>query len=509
MPRPTRPSGDRFLTAVLLLALGARLAVIAVLNRTGFSQPTNEHWQIATSLYRGHGFAFDWYGLFPQPVVGSFLPPLYPWVLAGLLFLARGSAHTAMVLSQFLNAMLGTATVWLCAALAEQTARSMRLPRGAGPVPRDAMAEEPAVPGAGATARAGRGRPARTATILRRLSPGHLAAAAWALYPPALGHAAQSQSTVIETFLLMLLLVLVLIGLERMGKSSGAVDQACAEPLARQLAPAIAAGIVFGLCLLVRPTLGITWTLWIAAGLLSAGFTARRARGPAGQTATPPPGRHRLGWSCSPAPLAVLRFYAVATLMATAVILPWTARNITVHGRLVPVATNGGFNFYMGNNPIWEGGIPPLVLYFPRMTEEDRVAWRALSETERDRAFFRMGIDYWRDQPGRAFRGAAHRLVSFALWRPYLFAAYPRWLAVIFIASYLAILGPFLLALPRCRGPACVLPLLAILATGLAGLAFIVSMRFRATVEPLLVTLGAGHARPNPDPARGSARAPL
>jgi len=187
----------------------------------------------------------------------------------------------------------------------------------------------------------------------------------------------------------------------------------------------------------------------------------------------------------------VLRFYGVATLVAFAVVLPWTARNASLHGRLIPIATNGGFNFYMGNNPIWEGGIPPLVRYFPRMTEDERTAWRALPEAERDRRFYLMGLEYWKDQPGRALKGAWHRLVSFALWRPYLFAAYPRWLAVLFIASYVVALGPFLLVLPRCRGPACALPLLAILATAVTGLAFVVSMRFRATVEPMLVALGA------------------
>jgi hypothetical protein len=465
-----RRDRDHFLVATVLLALGGRLAAIAVLNHVGFASPINEHWQSALALYRGQGFAFDWYGLFPRPVVGSFLPPLYAWVLCGLLYVAGGSAPEAMILSQVLNALLGAATVWLVARLADRAAASMAV----GDTPTDwihrtisgRFGVSPRVPAFG-----------RLGATLRSLTPGRLAALAWAVYPPALGHAATPQSTLIETFLLMSLLDLVLTGSERCDAPLSSCPST-PEPPARLLAPAVAAGMVLGLSLLSRPTLGIAWTFWIAAAL-SGVFAARRRHGR---------GARRLRGQGA---RRALRFYAVATLVAFAVVLPWTARNARLHGRLIPIATNGGFNFYMGNNPIWEGGIPPLVKYFPRMTEEERTAWRALSEVERDRHFYRMGLEYWRDQPGRALLGVWHRLVSFALWRPYLFAAYPRWLAVLFIASYVVALGPFLLALPRCRGPACVLPILAILATAVTGLAFVVSMRFRATVEPMLVALGA------------------
>ncbi|MCD6505939.1 glycosyltransferase family 39 protein [Candidatus Poribacteria bacterium] len=38
-------------------------------------------------------------------------------------------------------------------------------------------------------------------------------------------------------------------------------------------------------------------------------------------------------------------------VMVMVVLLPWTARNYSVHGHLILISTNGGCNFYYGNNP--------------------------------------------------------------------------------------------------------------------------------------------------------------
>jgi hypothetical protein len=234
----------------------------------------------------------------------------------------------------------------------------------------------------------------------------------------------------------------------------------------RWLAAALTGGVALGLLLLVRPSHGLVWLAW--SGLV---LWRGRLRPPA------------------------LRPVVVTALVAVAVVAPWTVRNARVHGALIPVATNGGFNFYLGNNPQMTGDIPPLDHFFDDFAPGAPATWRARSEVERDRAFYALGREHWRERPGQALRGAGNRLLSYAFFRPYLLVAYPRWLAVIFIGSYLAVLLPFLWALPRARGTVAGFSLAALAVTGLVGMAYVVSMRFRASVEPFLVVVAA--ARPD------------
>lgn len=64
-------------------------------------------------------------------------------------------------------------------------------------------------------------------------------------------------------------------------------------------------------------------------------------------------------------------------MTATAIILPWTLRNLEVTGIFIPINSNGGWTFYLGNNPYTEknltalergisnGWIPPQEVYLP------------------------------------------------------------------------------------------------------------------------------------------------
>ncbi len=421
-PGPRRAG---ILVYILLTAFLARLAGIVAFNAAGLASPTGEPWQTALSIHHGTGFAFDWYGLFPAPVVGSFLPPLYPWILSGLLALSGGSAQTAMLLAQILNLLLGTLTVLILA-------RSGELVWGqAGTDPRKSFIEP-------------------LGRWIRR-HPGLCAAATYAVYPPALGHVAQAYTQTLETFLLVLLTAFMLRSLA--AASAGKVSH-------------LLTGVVLGCLLLTRPSHAIIWALWGVLLLL--------------------PGLRRFGhW----------KGYLLATVVAAIVLVPWTVRNHRVHGRLVPVALNGGFNFYMGNNPFGSGDILVLPRFFTRMPESEQQMWRGLTEAERDRKLYRMGLQFVKDEPAKAVSGAGNRFVSFVLFRPYLFVAWPGWLAAVIVISYLVIFVPFMLALPRCRGPAHAVPLLAIAGTLLVGLVYVVSMRFRSVVEPLMVLIGEGALR--------------
>jgi hypothetical protein len=69
--------------------------------------------------------------------------------------------------------------------------------------------------------------------------------------------------------------------------------------------------------------------------------------------------------------------------LALAVVAPWTWRNWRAFGELVPIATNGGVNFWMGNNPNATGAY-----YYP---------------TSRLNPLFMTEGELARDRVGRAF----------------------------------------------------------------------------------------------------------
>jgi len=48
-------------------------------------------------------------------------------------------------------------------------------------------------------------------------------------------------------------------------------------------------------------------------------------------------------------------YIAIAGALSCAVLAPWTIRNYIVFDRFIPVSTNGGFNFWRGNNEITTG----------------------------------------------------------------------------------------------------------------------------------------------------------
>lgn len=55
-----------------------------------------------------------------------------------------------------------------------------------------------------------------------------------------------------------------------------------------------------------------------------------------------------------------LLILGIITVIAGLVVLPWTIRNYRILGFLVPVNTNGGWTFYLGNNPYTEKNLTAL-----------------------------------------------------------------------------------------------------------------------------------------------------
>jgi len=106
---------------------------------------------------------------------------------------------------------------------------------------------------------------------------------------------------------------------------------------------------------------------------------------------------------------AAIRF---ACIIAGAAIImsPWVIRNYRELGAFVPATTEGGYTFWVTNNPRAIGGgecFPP----------DDLTPFDGLSEVEADRLFYKMGIEHVKAQPRLFVRRVASRFVR--LWRPW------------------------------------------------------------------------------------------
>ena len=221
-----------------------------------------------------------------------------------------------------------------------------------------------------------------------------------------------------------------------------------------------AGGVLWGLALLVRPNTVLVLP-GLAIGLALALHRERRA-----------------WW--------VPALVSIAAGVLT--VAPWIVRNHRVHGEWYFIATGGGRQLWVGNNPRAEAdtriaGFHPDSL----MAAETR---RLPNEVEVERYFYREGLAYMRAHPGRAAVLYLRELRN-------LFAFYPETRtgrhinassrAAQGMASAVLFAG-VLLALARFRST----PALWVLTGSVAGFAlgsafFFTIMRYRMTVEPCLL----------------------
>lgn len=149
-----------------------------------------------------------------------------------------------------------------------------------------------------------------------------------------------------------------------------------------------AAGLAFGLSAIARPNIlivlpAVAWYLWRSRALRPA--SAR--------------------WLVLAAGLALP-------------ILPVTAHNVFKGGDGVLIATQGGVNFYIGNNPDSDGrtAIVPgtratwLGGYRDAIDAAEREAGREMRPSEVDRHYMRKGLAFWVEDPLSALRLYARKL---------------------------------------------------------------------------------------------------
>ncbi|MCK4810122.1 MAG: glycosyltransferase family 39 protein [Candidatus Omnitrophica bacterium] len=117
---------------------------------------------------------------------------------------------------------------------------------------------------------------------------------------------------------------------------------------------------------------------------------------------------------------SIKKFLVIAIFMMVTM-SPWIIRNYAILHKIVPVSTNGGINFYMGNNPdangdfLWRlapGVIWPDTLENATDEELSRLELRAGSEG------YKKGIEFILEDPIRSVRLSLKKL--YLLWRvPY------------------------------------------------------------------------------------------
>jgi len=272
---------------------------------------------LADHLAAGDGYS---YGDGPDQGTTAYYPPGYPLALAGavkLVDILPGDAETFSV-AVGLNVVLSVASIGLMFVLARR---------------------------------------------LAGIRVGLVAAGVWALWPNLVFHSGIALTETLFLFLFLVALILLL----------GDPDAARRPGVARL----VAAGVVFGLAVLVRPVslvaLPLVLVLWWGTGVRAALW--------------------RLG------------LFALATV---AVLLPWSIRSTIVMEEPVALSLNFGDNLCLGHNPGATGGFVPFEAYCYTGAGSGLV--RPEAETHRQSENIDRALRYIREEPGTTLRRTVSKL---------------------------------------------------------------------------------------------------
>lgn len=167
----------------------------------------------------------------------------------------------------------------------------------------------------------------------------------------------------------------------------------------------LAAGLLTGLAALGKPNI----LLFVPAVLLWFWWTSRRYVKASGTAA-------------SPAPRSAVRSMLVFTVGAALVVAPFTISNYRVSGDFVATTSNGGINFYIGNNENADGTF--LVdqsmrtdLYKGSKRRAELESGRELRSAEVSSFWLAKGLRYAMGHPAREIRLLGRKLLLF--WNAY------------------------------------------------------------------------------------------
>jgi len=225
----------------------------------------------------------------------------------------------------------------------------------------------------------------------------------FAIYPPLISYTADLSTAVPETMFVILGIWSVL----RIARSPSTW-------------PAVATGLSLGLATLTRST----WLVMFPTAALWLGWFYHWAWGK---------------W------LRVLLFFGGAVAL---VLAPWVFYNYNAHGKIILTSTNGGVNFWIGNNLQATGEY-----LFPRQIDQVLVSSTAeMTEVERDAFFYRQGFSFVRDHPDKFLSLFGRKLLYFFFFRPNIGSNYESATFALFALVQLSFIvswvGLLLLAMP-------------------------------------------------------------
>ena len=165
----------------------------------------------------------------------------------------------------------------------------------------------------------------------------------------------------------------------------------------------------------------------------------------------------------------LMKFMAIF-LIAITVVSPWAIRNYNVHHEFVLVSTNGGVNFWIGNNPDATGHYEntPMLWTIWNMTD---------NEVERERLFYEKGFEFIKEKPITVL---GLSIKKFAYFWGFLFTFFGLYLNDCFIT-------PFPKWLFMVLAPLTVLPYMILLSFAIFGITFYQKWNKKAYLLILLI----------------------
>ncbi|HZZ81992.1 MAG TPA: glycosyltransferase family 39 protein [Gemmataceae bacterium] len=185
--------------------------------------------------------------------------------------------------------------------------------------------------------------------------------------------------------------------------------------------------------------------------------------------------------------------YALFTLAFVGVILPWTWRNHEVHGKWIPVATNGGTTFWGGNNDRVLHETRHLGYWVPstELPDRDQID-AAKNEVERDEIEWRLGKTWVREHLASMPLLEAYKFAR--LWWLPDYGEGKRWLRIVSYLPFLLLFGVFAVRClwrSTCWTPSWLILHASMLAVIATALIFCGEPRYRDANLPVLMIYAA------------------
>jgi hypothetical protein len=182
---------------------------------------------------------------------------------------------------------------------------------------------------------------------------------------------------------------------------------ACRDQTASTWKVACGEGVLWGLCLLARPTYGAALAIWL---LISAFAFSPLHTGEGPGVRVCDRGK---------SPRAYLLLVITITLLT---ISPWAIRNWQVFGRPIVTTTHGGYTLWLANNPVYyrevvEGGAPAWdgdsLARWQAETDQNLDQREILGEVNRNRALSQQAQAFILENPVRFVRACLFRARTF------------------------------------------------------------------------------------------------